>query len=52
MTLTMLLSSGVALAQAADTTPPETMLSSWQHPDPYDYRTSATFAFAPWLRET
>jgi hypothetical protein len=42
----MLLASGVALAQAEDTTPPETTLSSWERPDPYDYRTNATFGFS------
>jgi hypothetical protein len=44
--LGVLLTSAVALAQTGDTTPPETMLSSWEHPDPYESYTSATFGFS------
>ena len=46
MVTALLLTSGVALAQEADTTPPETTLSSWQHPRPYDNSSSATFGIS------
>ncbi|HZF56878.1 MAG TPA: hypothetical protein VEZ19_00230, partial [Rubrobacter sp.] len=46
--LAVLLASGMALAQEADTTPPETRLSTYPYdvPDPYENETNATFYFS------
>ena len=46
MALTVLLASRGVMAQEADTTPPDTTISEWDRPEPYEYRTNATFGFS------
>ena len=44
--LAVLLASGTALAQTADTTPPETTIGTWDRPSAHENETNASFGFA------